>query len=121
MQKSNPWCQPSAGRVVLREGRLGQVNLPLVINDLNYMKALLQQLETKRFYRHAGQWTEDALEAYDFKSSVTARTYCLQHHLSDVQIVLKFDSDKYDIVLPAFYPAGTAMETDGLNPESPRP
>lgn len=80
------------------------------------MKALLQQLGTKRFYRHAGNWTDDAQEAFDFKSSVSARTYCLQHHMNDVQIVLKFDAEQYDIVLPAFYPPGNPG--DVIRPES---
>ncbi|HWF19406.1 MAG TPA: hypothetical protein VG754_09060 [Verrucomicrobiae bacterium] len=65
------------------------------------MKALLQQVETGLYFHAPGEWTPEHQEARDFKSSVTARTYCLRHGIEGVQIVLKFESEKYDIVLPS--------------------
>lgn len=65
------------------------------------MKALLQQVGTGLYFSAPGEWTAEHGKAHDFKSSVTARTYCLRHSIEDVQIVLKFDVDRYDIVLPA--------------------
>lgn len=65
------------------------------------MKALLQQVETGLYFQTTGEWTPQPESAHDFKSSVTARTYCLRHGMDGVQIVLKFDVEKYDIVLPA--------------------
>ncbi len=79
------------------------------------MKALLQQVETGFYFQNPERWTPDHAEAYDFKSSVTARSYCLRHKIAEVQIVLKFDVDKYDIVLPARYPSMRA----GLPSPSP--
>ena len=69
------------------------------------MKALLQQMETGLYFQNLDRWSPDHTEAYDFKSSVTARSYCLRHNIAAVQIVLKFDVEKYDIVLPARYPS----------------
>jgi hypothetical protein len=69
------------------------------------MKALLQHSETGLYLQTSGHWTPDYHEALDFKSSVTAREYCRRHKLFTVRIVLKFDSDKYDIFLPVLYPA----------------
>lgn len=70
------------------------------------MKALLQQKETGYYFKGAGQWTPDPNEAHDFKSSITARSYCQSEGIFNAQIILKFSVDKYDIVLPAQYPAG---------------
>jgi hypothetical protein len=68
------------------------------------MKAVLQHSVTGLYFQKRDQWTPDYLKAYDFKSSVTARNYCQSHGISNVQIVLKFDSARYDIVLPVIYP-----------------
>ncbi len=64
------------------------------------MKTLLQQAGTGLYLKAAGKWTPDSGEARDFKSSVTARSYCESHHILHAQIVLKFNVDQYDIVLP---------------------
>jgi hypothetical protein len=71
------------------------------------MKALLQQLETGLYFKGPDQWIANPWEAYDFKSSLNARSYCLRHGMPGVQIVLKFEMDKYDITLPAVYPKST--------------
>ncbi|MDB6121305.1 MAG: hypothetical protein JWQ71_298 [Pedosphaera sp.] len=71
------------------------------------MKALLQQVETQLYFKGPEQWTPNPWEAYDFKSSLNARSYCLSHGIPSVQIVLKFEVDKYDIVLPTTYPRTT--------------
>lgn len=65
------------------------------------MKALLQQVGTGLYFQGPGQWTLDHAQAFDFKSSVAARTYCMRQSMNDVQIILKFEVDKYDIILPA--------------------
>lgn len=69
------------------------------------MKALLQQLETGLYFQAPGEWSPEHENAHDFKSSVTARTYCLRQGIEGVQIVLKFGVDKYDIVLTAKQPS----------------
>jgi hypothetical protein len=79
------------------------------------MKALLQQLGTGLYFLKQGEWTANYQEAYDFKSSVNARGFCLKQGLMSVQIVLKFDNEKYDIVLPAYYPMQNQAETGGSN------
>jgi hypothetical protein len=68
------------------------------------MKALLQQLETGLYFKDAATWTANLDEAYDFKSSVSARGYCFDRGISNAQIILKFDHAEYDIILPAQYP-----------------
>ena len=65
------------------------------------MKVFLQQIGTGLYLQALAEWTIEARNAHDFKSSVTARKFCLRHGIEDAHIVLKFEEDKYDIVLPA--------------------
>jgi hypothetical protein len=81
------------------------------------MKALLRQLGTGLYFISQGQWTADYQAAHDFESSVNAREFCLKQGLTNVQIVLKFDVEKYDIVLPAYYPSPNPQGVDGANLE----
>lgn len=68
------------------------------------MKALIQQLGTGLYFKDPASWTIDPDQAFDFTSSANAWSYCTSLELDDVQIVLKFDPDKYDIILPAKAP-----------------
>ena len=63
------------------------------------MRVLLQQKNSGLFLKKEGVWTGNAAEASDFVSSSQAIDYCVSHHLSDLQLVLKFDEQNYDIVL----------------------
>ncbi len=40
----------------------------------------------------------------DFLSSTAAIDFCVANHISDVQLVLKFEEEQYDIVLPVLTP-----------------
>lgn len=64
------------------------------------MKILLQQRESGLYLRELGDWTRDAGQAMDFLSSTRAIDFCAEHHIGDVQLVLKFEEQMYDIVLP---------------------
>ena len=64
------------------------------------MRILLQQKNTGLYLKDSGVWIHGAAEATDFLSSTKAIAYCASKKLSGVQIVLKFDEQHYDIVLP---------------------
>jgi hypothetical protein len=49
-------------------------------------------------------WTADSSEAMDFVSSTAALDFCAANKLAGVQIVLKFEEEKHEIVLPAIPP-----------------
>ena len=68
------------------------------------MKALLKQPDTGLYFKSRKHWTPDPKAAHDFKSSITAQNYCQSKGILNVQIVLKFNVDKYDIVLSTQYP-----------------
>ena len=64
------------------------------------MRILLQQADTGLYFRDIAQWAETSLDAMDFVSSTAAIEFCKANKLSGLQIVLKFDEEKCDIVLP---------------------
>lgn len=65
------------------------------------MRILLQQKNTGLYFKEIGEWVTDAGSATDFLSSTKAMAFCASHKISDVQLVLKFDEQHYDIVVPA--------------------
>lgn len=64
------------------------------------MRILLQQKQTGLYFKDIDAWISDSSEAMDFLSSTTAIDFCVANKISGVQIVLKFDEQRYDIVLP---------------------
>ena len=64
------------------------------------MKILLQQKNDGLYFKESGVWTRDAAEGMEFLSSTQATDYCIANHISDVQIVLRFEEQHHDIVLP---------------------
>jgi hypothetical protein len=64
------------------------------------MKILLQQKENGLYFIDIDAWDADPARAMDFLSSTSAIDFCVANKISDVQIVLKFEEQRYDIVLP---------------------
>lgn len=64
------------------------------------MRILLQKKESGEYFRDVGIWTRNPDEAMDFLSSMKAIDFCVKNKVSRVQIVLKFDEQRCDIVLP---------------------
>ena len=64
------------------------------------MRILLQQKATGLYFKDIDDWTRVSVEAMDFLSSTAAIDFCAVNKLSGMQLVLKFDEQKYDIVLP---------------------
>lgn len=64
------------------------------------MKVLLQHKESGLYLKEVGVTTGDRAEAMDFLSSTQAIEFCSLHRITGMQIVLRFDQQHYDIVLP---------------------
>ena len=64
------------------------------------MRIFLQQKETGLYFRDIDSWVPNSSEAMDFVSSTAASEFCFSNKLSAVQVVLKFEEQQYDIVLP---------------------
>jgi hypothetical protein len=64
------------------------------------MRILLQQRDTGLYFEDINSWCADASGAMDFVSSTKALEFCALNKLDSVQVVLKFEGEKYEIVLP---------------------
>ncbi len=64
------------------------------------MRILLQQKKTGLYFKDIGAWVRNSSEAMDFVSSTAAIDFCVANKLAGLQMVLKFEEQKYDIVLP---------------------
>jgi len=63
-------------------------------------RILLKQKETDLYFKDIETWTRNSSEGMDFLSSTAAIDFCARNKLTGVQLVLKFEEQKYDIVLP---------------------
>ena len=64
------------------------------------MRILVQQQQSGLYFRDIEGWTRDGSEAMEFLSSTAAIDFCAANKLTDVQLVLRFDEEKTDIVMP---------------------
>jgi hypothetical protein len=64
------------------------------------MTILVQNCLTHLYFKSPNEWTDNPSEAKSFPSSERAIIYCAEHQIPAVQIVLKFNPDRYDITVP---------------------
>jgi len=64
------------------------------------MRILVQQKDTGLYFKDVGAWVRPSSEAMDFVSSAAAIDFCVANKISDVQLVLNFEEERYDIVIP---------------------
>lgn len=64
------------------------------------MKILVQNCHTHQYLKAPSDWTPDVNHATDFGNSERALAFCTEHRIPAVQIVLKFDYERYDVKLP---------------------
>lgn len=65
-----------------------------------FMRILLQQKENGLYFKDVDAWDPDPTNAMDFLCSTSAIDFCVANKISGVQLVLKFEEQRYDIVLP---------------------
>jgi hypothetical protein len=68
------------------------------------MRIVLQQKKTELYFNDIDSWVRNSADAMDFVSSTAAIDFCVTNKLNDVHLVLKFEEQKYDIVMPLQYP-----------------
>jgi hypothetical protein len=65
------------------------------------MRILVQRRDSGLYLEDIRSWTPDSSAAMDFVSSTAALDFCAANKVEGVQLVLKFDAEKREIVLPA--------------------
>lgn len=68
---------------------------------MKLMRILLQQKDTGLYFNDIDSWVARSSEAMNFVNSTAALEFCAANHLEGLQVVLKFDEEHYEIVLPA--------------------
>ena len=68
------------------------------------MRILLQHKQTGLYFKDIDSWVRSGSEGKDFVSSTAAIEFCVANRLTDLQLVLKFQEQQYDIVLPVERP-----------------
>jgi hypothetical protein len=61
------------------------------------MQILVQNCFTHLYLKSPTEWTPAVSEAKSFDTSEKALGFCLEHQIPEVQVVLKFDHDRYDV------------------------
>ena len=64
------------------------------------MRVLIQQKDSGLYFQDIAAWTSDHQDAMDFVTSTRAIDFCVANKLSGVQLVLKFEEQEFDIVMP---------------------
>ena len=64
------------------------------------MRILIQQKESGLYFRDIAEWTSSSVHAMDFLSSTTAIEFCVLNKIKGVHLVLKFEEEHHEIVLP---------------------
>ena len=64
------------------------------------MRILLQQKDTGLYFKELDSWVRPHTEAKDFISSTAALDFCKRNKLTGVQMVLKFEEQEHELVLP---------------------
>ncbi len=78
------------------------------------MRILLQAKKTGLYFKDIDAWVRDHFDAMDFVSSGAAIDFCVANKLNDVQLVLKFDEQAYDIVMAV----SPGYESPGSRPKA---
>ena len=64
------------------------------------MRILVQKKDSGLYFRDIDEWTASSVHAMDFLSSTTAIEFCVLNKIKGVHLVLKFEEEHHEIVLP---------------------
>jgi len=78
------------------------------------MRILIQRKDTGLYFKDVGDWTTSSVHAMDFLSSTAAIEFCVINKIRGVHLVLKFEEEHHEIVLP-FVKERTRPGEAGLN------
>ena len=64
------------------------------------MRILIQKKDSGLYFKDIETWTPNSIEAMDFLSSTTAIEFCVSNKIKGVHLVLKFEEEHHEIILP---------------------
>jgi hypothetical protein len=83
------------------------------------MKVLVQNPLTLSYLQKPEGWTRNPEQATAFPDTRSAVQFCREHDLADMQVVLKFPDERFDVQLPVTFgaPASQRGEIQERIPE----
>ncbi len=78
------------------------------------MRILIQKKDSGLYFKDIEDWTANSVHAMDFLSSTTAIEFCVLNKIKGVHLVLKFEEEHHEIVMPFMKDKNLRNET-GLN------
>ena len=78
------------------------------------MRILIQKKDSGLYFQDIENWTASSVHAMDFLSSTRAIEFCVLNKIKGVHLVLKFEEEHHEIVLP-FVKDKTRSGEAGLN------
>jgi hypothetical protein len=74
------------------------------------MRILIQRKDSGLYFKDIEAWTANVAEAQDFMSSTAAIEFCAINKIKGVHLVLKFEEEHHEIVVPVIAPRATRGE-----------
>jgi hypothetical protein len=71
------------------------------------MRVVIQNRKTFLYYLSSDKWVEEPSAAVDFEKTERALQFLQDNRQSDLQIVLNFEDNKYDMKLGPFFKLGS--------------
>ena len=78
------------------------------------MRILIQKKDSGLYFKDIEDWTSSSVHAMDFLSSTAAIEFCVLNKIKGVHLVLKFEEEHHEIVMP-FVKDKTHSGEAGLN------
>lgn len=76
----------------------------------NIMRILIQRKDSGLYFKDIEAWTANPTEAKDFLSSTAAIDFCVTNKIKGVHLVLKFEEEHHEIVVPVIAHKSTRSE-----------
>lgn len=64
------------------------------------MRILVQDCKTFEYLLPNGTRTRDVMVAHNYESTINALNFCQKLNDPDLQILMKFEKDEFDVALP---------------------
>ena len=74
------------------------------------MRILIQKKDSGLYFKDIEAWTANSAEAKDFLSSTAAIEFCAANKIKGVHLVLKFEEEHHEIVVPVVAPRAPKSE-----------
>ncbi len=64
------------------------------------MRRLIRSKQTGKLLQRNGEWTDNPSAAENFLTTVDAARACKTYRLHDVELVMQFNDERFDVALP---------------------